>query len=583
MIADEGCSAIKGTTGLSQLLQNSDTKPIHAVIGASCDAACLPAGYLAAGSNLPQISNGCSSGTSNPALRPPRSPLPHDGCSTDVFPSPLVCAPFSSDLLSNKGNYPTFLRTVPPKPLYKYAIAGLMRWANWNRVMMLSSLAQSFAGLAFAFRKMAPSINVTITYQYAFEQTELDKNDLDESVMTGLERPRTRVVLLVCYDRNIKRIALQAWRRKSLIGDPPGKGWAWIASSDILAAEKAVLQPIDIPEAAAQIALNGWLFFELAVPDDAQFTAAVKVRTTADFNIPVDNAAPMSSSAASLYDAIMLWAMACNGLTLDQCKTNPSNIVFQTMLNTTFQGKSGFVKLDESGDVIPAAFSLYNYVRIPVDMNASKAITYKMNKILIGTYTTDSKMFVRTKDPIIWPGDGPEKHVASGFDQIPSDQALRIAVLVPAFGTLPSSRSLIAAADVAVKGLNERAASLLAGKQLMYEYREVKCDSSASAAAISILLEEGPLDAVIGGFCSTGCESSAFLTAGRDIPQISYGCTSAALSDKEKYPTVRSPLSEFVLACFTMYPFGVSSIVRCAVLADHIDVHQLGACHLSIC
>jgi ABC-type branched-subunit amino acid transport system substrate-binding protein len=160
---------------------------------------------------------------------------------------------------------------------------------------------------------------------------------------------------------------------------------------------------------------------------------------------------------------------------------------------------------------------------------------------------------------------------------------LRIAVLVPPFGTLPSSRSLIAAADVAVKGLNERAASLLAGKQLLYDYREVKCDSFASTAAISILLEQGPLDAVIGGFCSTSCESSAFLTAGRDIPQISYGCTSAALSDKEKYPTVRSPLSGFVLACFTMYPFGVSSIVRCAVLADHIDVHQLGACHTSIC
>jgi hypothetical protein len=211
--------------------------------------------------------------------------------------------------------------------------------------------------------------------------------------MTGLEMPRTRVVLLVCYDRNIKRIALQAWRRKSLIGDPPGKGWAWIASSDIVAAEKAVLQPIDIPEAAAQIALNGWLFFELAVPDDAQFTAAVKVRTTADFNIPVDNAAPISSSAASLYDAIMLWAMACSNLTLDQCKTNPSNIVFQTILNTTFEGKSGFVKLDDKGDAIPAAFSYWNYVQSPT---------------VIATYTTATETFVRTKATIVWPGGTPD-------------------------------------------------------------------------------------------------------------------------------------------------------------------------------
>ena len=377
MIADEGCSAIKGTTGLSQLLQNSDTKPIHAVIGASCDAACLPAGYLAAGSNLPQISNGCSSGTSNPALRPPRSPLPHDGCSTDVFPSPFVCAPFSSDLLSNKGNYPTFLRTVPPKPLYKFAIAGLMRWANWKHTTILSSLAESFAGLALSFRNMSLSINVTITFQYDFE--ELDR-DLDESVMVGVERARTRVVLVIGSDEMIKRIALQAWRR-GLTG-----GWAWLTNSDTMLGAR------DVSQAEAK-ALNGWLFFQLAVPDDAQFTAAVKVRTSVDFNIPVDNAAPISSSAASLYDAIMLWAMACSNLTLDQCKTNPKNIVFQTILNTTFEGKSGFVKLDDKGDAIPAAFSYWNYVQSPT---------------VIATYTTATETFVRTKATIVWPGGTPD-------------------------------------------------------------------------------------------------------------------------------------------------------------------------------
>ncbi len=63
---DEGCSAMQGMTGLSRLLQAVATEPIHAVIGASCSAACLPSGYLASGSNLPQISNGCTSGTKQP-------------------------------------------------------------------------------------------------------------------------------------------------------------------------------------------------------------------------------------------------------------------------------------------------------------------------------------------------------------------------------------------------------------------------------------------------------------------------------------------------------------------------------------
>jgi ABC-type branched-subunit amino acid transport system substrate-binding protein len=72
---DDGCSPMLGTTALSRLLEAKATKPIHAVIGASCNAACLPSGFLAAGSNLPQVSYGCSSGTTRLPLeclyRPP--------------------------------------------------------------------------------------------------------------------------------------------------------------------------------------------------------------------------------------------------------------------------------------------------------------------------------------------------------------------------------------------------------------------------------------------------------------------------------------------------------------------------------
>jgi hypothetical protein len=52
-----------------------------------------------------------------------------------------------ADALSNKQAYPTFVRTVPPKPLYKYAIAGLMQWAGWKQAMLLSSNAESYVGL----------------------------------------------------------------------------------------------------------------------------------------------------------------------------------------------------------------------------------------------------------------------------------------------------------------------------------------------------------------------------------------------------------------------------------------------------
>ena len=74
---------------------------------------------------------------------------------------------------------------------------------------------------------------------------------------------------------------------------------------------------------------------------------------------------------------------------------------------------------------------------------------------------------------------------------------------------------------------------------ITYSWREADCEPSAALAALSQILEEGPVDAVIGPDCSVACESTAILTAGLDIPQISYSCSSVTLSDKKTYPTVR--------------------------------------------
>ena len=80
---------------------------------------------------------------------------------------------------------------------------------------------------------------------------------------------------------------------------------------------------------------------------------------------------------------------------------------------------------------------------------------------------------------------------------------------------------------------------MIRGRNITYSRKEVDCDRSKALAALSQILEEGPVDAVIGPDCSAACESTAILTAGLDIAQISYSCSSAALSDKTAYPTVR--------------------------------------------
>ena len=107
---------------------------------------------------------------------------------------------------------------------------------------------------------------------------------------------------------------------------------------------------------------------------------------------------------------------------------------------------------------------------------------------------------------------------------------------------------LAKAATMAVEHINNDS-SLLDGSRLEFVFAETLCSAPAALAALSKLLEEGPLAAVIGPGCSVACEATGFLTAGRDLPQISYSCLSPALTDKDAYPTVTCdawPLSRMI-------------------------------------
>ena len=121
---------------------------------------------------------------------------------------------------------------------------------------------------------------------------------------------------------------------------------------------------------------------------------------------------------------------------------------------------------------------------------------------------------------------------------------LHLALLVPTADSWPEGRASIGAIALAVDAANAQAdqpgsESAIRGGKITYSWREVDCEPSAALAALTRILDEGPVDAVVGPDCSTACESTAILTAGLDIPQISYSCSSIALSDKKTYPTVR--------------------------------------------
>jgi hypothetical protein len=179
--------------------------------------------------------------------------------------------------------------------------------------------------------------------------------------------------------------------------------------------------------------------------------------------------------------------------------------------------------------------------------------------------------------------------------------ALHLAVLLPTASSWAEGRAAAGAISLAVADANQKFPV-----KLSYVWKEVDCRSADAAAAISRMLQDDIVDGVIGPDCETSCESSAYLTAGRDLAQISYSCCSDLLSNKKKYPTVSQPgrhrfhpfpddvclgASSTTLLELWADPQLGSSVSRpvqlvsrsCAVLAYDVELLELDARHRGLC
>ena len=157
---------------------------------------------------------------------------------------------------------------------------------------------------------------------------------------------------------------------------------------------------------------------------------------------------------------------------------------------------------------------------------------------------------------------------------------LQLAVLAPTAKSWPTGRASIGAIALAIEAVNDKAASLGEERKIAYRWAEVDCNRPQAIAALTRMLEEGPIDAVIGPHCSLTCESTAFLTAGRGIPQVSYSCSSPELSSKATFPTVRLRFARSFAGTFAGR---CGATLLFAVCSHHVELHQLGACDRRVC
>ena len=114
---------------------------------------------------------------------------------------------------------------------------------------------------------------------------------------------------------------------------------------------------------------------------------------------------------------------------------------------------------------------------------------------------------------IVWPGNSPTPPCDSECD------VLKIGVLVPVSGSWAAGRTIAGAASLAVDTIN-RDAAMLVGRRLEFVWRDSVCSSSQALVALSEMIAESKVDAVIGPACDEACESTAHFTAGQNLLQV---------------------------------------------------------------
>ena len=119
-----------------------------------------------------------------------------------------------------------------------------------------------------------------------------------------------------------------------------------------------------------------------------------------------------------------------------------------------------------------------------------------------------------------------------------ADLPIHFALLLPMSGSWSLGRRIAGAAALAVERVKADKA-LLRGRRLEYGWADSGCSAQQGLVAMGKLLGgANTADAVIGPACSSACEVTSYLAGWQKIPQISFGCTSPKLSDKDQYRLV---------------------------------------------
>ena len=306
-----------------------------------------------------------------------------------------------------------FARVVTPYSNWAAALTGVMKWASWSNLAMISASDVLFSQSESLFN----SLNITVSIRF-------DTGTFNPTHLSRLHSSLARVIAVQARPADALAVALVA-RDQGLVS--VGYAWLWLESTELFemnAAESLRHGSSDALQTAGQTeeglrALQGWLFISPIDHVRQSFlerVRAVATRGTRRRQPPVASlgnqsvesvqegwsAAPgahildhVDLHAARLYDSIMLYARTARQVLRANESLGNGPAVVAAMKNISFQGASGFVRLDAYRDRLDALQTV-NMV-----MTAAGAL----ERLPIGTFDTALQQYTpEAGRAVVWPG-----------------------------------------------------------------------------------------------------------------------------------------------------------------------------------
>ena len=236
---------------------------------------------------------------------------------------------------------------------------------------MLSSFEELYRTTASSWSKELAAEKVKVGPDQTFEQGLFQRTALATIQQSGV-----RVVIVLASKEDTATIAVGAQQSGMMAA-----GWAW-----------AGVDTVPIVQGEAKQALDGWLYFVLAQNVSLErFHEDVRAYGERYFDQSPDS---ISVYAASLYDAVFLFAHAATRVISEGSDVDDGSAIVEAMTKTSFEGiLQRSVELDENGDAIEP-YAVMNYVE-QGDGN--------MRGVEVGVYGS-GQLDLRV-DEVRWPGN----------------------------------------------------------------------------------------------------------------------------------------------------------------------------------